>query len=308
MIPAVYDEVLPFSEGLACVKLNGKWGYVDTVGNLVVRTIYFEAGPFSDGLAYVKPHGDQGYFDTYGKPVPPPFGYVDTKGNLAIPAIYASAHSFSEGLARVELNGQWGFIDTNGNMAIRPAGYCSQLGDFSEGLAGVGTGATWGYVNTRGDLVIPEIYGCGLPFGEGLAAVQHDVMHHHWEWIDARGTTLKPERHTDRAGSFSNGLAFVHIQDEYATNTMHYGFVNRRGRVVIPDVYFDALDFSEGLAAVQMWHQELLWGYIHPDGTMALPAIYDRAGSFHEGIAFVSLAHAPKRGYIDAEGTQYWED
>jgi hypothetical protein len=30
VIPAVYDWANPFSEGLAPVHLNSKWGYIDT--------------------------------------------------------------------------------------------------------------------------------------------------------------------------------------------------------------------------------------------------------------------------------------
>jgi len=34
VIPAVYDDAGSFSEGLAQVKINGKYGFIDTKGNI----------------------------------------------------------------------------------------------------------------------------------------------------------------------------------------------------------------------------------------------------------------------------------
>jgi len=33
VVPAIYDDVGPFSEGISPVKLDGKWGYIDTTRN-----------------------------------------------------------------------------------------------------------------------------------------------------------------------------------------------------------------------------------------------------------------------------------
>ena len=43
-----------FSEGLAAVEINGKWGYVNTNGEMVISPEYYEACSFKDGLARVK--------------------------------------------------------------------------------------------------------------------------------------------------------------------------------------------------------------------------------------------------------------
>jgi hypothetical protein len=42
-----------FSEGLACVKLNGKYGYLDKTGKEIIPLKYESAVPFSHGLARV---------------------------------------------------------------------------------------------------------------------------------------------------------------------------------------------------------------------------------------------------------------
>jgi len=40
VIPCKYDHVGFFSEGLACVKLNGKWGFIDKEGKEVIPRMY----------------------------------------------------------------------------------------------------------------------------------------------------------------------------------------------------------------------------------------------------------------------------
>ena len=48
-----FDDALPFSEGLAAVKNNGLWGYIDTNGEYVVQPQYEQATSFTGGCAAV---------------------------------------------------------------------------------------------------------------------------------------------------------------------------------------------------------------------------------------------------------------
>ena len=61
VIPLKYDEAWYFREGLAAVKLNGKWGFVDKSGNEAVPLKYDEVRLFSEGLAAVKLNGKWGF-------------------------------------------------------------------------------------------------------------------------------------------------------------------------------------------------------------------------------------------------------
>ena len=67
VIPIKYDWVWSFSEGLACVKLNGKWGFIDGKGEVVIPIKYDEVGVFSEGLALVGLNGKWGFVDKEGK-------------------------------------------------------------------------------------------------------------------------------------------------------------------------------------------------------------------------------------------------
>ncbi|WP_197739841.1 WG repeat-containing protein [Pedobacter sp. BS3] len=70
VIPFKYEDadVNGFSGGLAPVKLNGKWGYVDTTGKEVIPFIYDLAYYFKkDGKAKVMLNGNWIYIDKTGK-------------------------------------------------------------------------------------------------------------------------------------------------------------------------------------------------------------------------------------------------
>lgn len=48
-----YDELYPFSEGMAAVKKDDKFGFINTKGELVIPCQYQYAGQFKEGLACV---------------------------------------------------------------------------------------------------------------------------------------------------------------------------------------------------------------------------------------------------------------
>jgi hypothetical protein len=96
ILVASYD----FYEGLARVELNGKCGFLDKSGKVVIPLKYDEAWPFFEGLAKVELNGKCGFLDKSGKAV--------------IPLKYNGASFFSKGLAAVNLNGQTLYIDKQG--------------------------------------------------------------------------------------------------------------------------------------------------------------------------------------------------
>ena len=104
VIPAKYDYAWDFSEGLANVGQNGKWGYIDKAGNEVIPIKYDDARYFSEGLAGVKLNRK--------------WGYIDKTGVEVIPFRYEDVWSFSEGLAVIKLNGKYGYIDKTGKEVI----------------------------------------------------------------------------------------------------------------------------------------------------------------------------------------------
>ena len=71
-----------FSDGMACVQMNDKWGFIDTSGKIVIDFQYCERSRFSEGLAPVTLNiNEKGYFfDSYYIS-----GFIDKNGKVVIP-------------------------------------------------------------------------------------------------------------------------------------------------------------------------------------------------------------------------------
>ena len=73
-IPFIYERVHEFSEGLASVRKNGKFGFIDIKGENMIPFIYDYAGDFQYGHVVVKKNGK--------------WGIIDKENNEIIPIIY----------------------------------------------------------------------------------------------------------------------------------------------------------------------------------------------------------------------------
>ncbi len=63
-----YDDARSFSCGLAAVRVDGFWGYLDKSGNLAIRAVFNSARDFRDDLAWVMTNeGDTGYINAKGE-------------------------------------------------------------------------------------------------------------------------------------------------------------------------------------------------------------------------------------------------
>jgi DNA-binding transcriptional regulator/RsmH inhibitor MraZ len=240
------SENLSFSEGLAAVATDFKFGYIDTTGKMVIPQKFSEADPFHEHRARVML--EEGFQS----------GFIDTSGKIVIPVKYANTRSFSEGLAAVQLqdHSYWGFIDLSGNMVIPPI--FDDADDFSEGLAAVRIGDKVGYIDHTGKIVIPASFHLVSQFAEGLAPVLLDHGPHKFGYIDKTGRLVIPAAFDD-ADIFSEGLARVrvcprsscdHDSDGSRAEKAKLGYIDATGKMVIPPRFREAESFSEGLAAV----------------------------------------------------------
>jgi len=98
-------------------------------------------------------------------------------------------------------------------------------------------------------------------FSEGLAKAKL-----HFEktgFVDVNGKFVIEAIYED-AGSFHDGLAWV---SKTINNNVQYGFINKKGNLVIPFLFDEVKDFSSNRAAVK---KEGLWQYISKSGKTVL--------------------------------------
>ena len=229
-------------------------------------------------------------------------GFINTKGELAIDFKFDICLPFSEGLAVAIVNWKVGYIDKSGNWVIKP-----QFGPlsypFSDGLAMVSvvegeSKGHRGFIDKEGNFVIKPIYSYAKDFSDGLAKVTFGTKDDPgWKFIKPDGTVafeLNP--HYSCFSKFSEGfIAFV--SDEY----LGAGFLNKQGEAVIDPQFDEALDFSEGLAAVKIDDK---WGYIDKTGKVVIEPIYSSVRDFHNGLALVYIDD--KMAYVNKVGEYVW--
>jgi formylglycine-generating enzyme required for sulfatase activity/serine/threonine protein kinase len=191
VLSADWDQLWAFHEGLAAVKKNGLYGFIDRSGSAVIppKLLLFIRG-FHEGLLCVQDGDKWGFRDRSGRLVIPAtwemvemfkeglasvqqdgkWGYIDHRGKLVIPTTWENAYPFSEGLASVKIAGLAGAINRTGKLVI-PAEW-EFVGAFSEGMASVGKAGKCGFIDHDGKLVIPAVWDDVWSFlPGGLAAV-----------------------------------------------------------------------------------------------------------------------------------------
>lgn len=295
----VYD----FSNGLAKIKkynlVNNAWrlgyGYLDSLGKIVIECNLEEAQDFEGDFSWVKRKGDEHYT------------LIDKTGNVIPTKKYTKVGPFYEGqtdICAVYENKKMGFINTQGRE-ITPCKYTGSR-YFSEGLACVslydGTTENYGFLNKQGEFAIP------MQFNQGGTSSFENGM--------ARASVVGKTVLIDRTGKVAFKTTHGNIQGVHGDyisvfkgrNRTDWGWVNFKDEVVIPQIYDYAKNFNEdGLAVVET---DKLQGLIDTTGKMVIPmkyaSIYENltANGFIVGVypseESQSLMNATK-DYYDAE-------
>ena len=171
-----YDELTPFSEGMAAVRKGNKWGYINHEGTLVIPCKYsIKPGRFSEGLACVE------------APVKPAVQFINKSGEIVLKGNFYYGVEF-EGSAKDTLqlpcfnNGvcavwtpymtgkeaQTFFIDKNG-AKVSNANYATVSNTDNHGLVRFIQDEKVGYKSPDGTIPIPAKYSYLSDFSDGVA-------------------------------------------------------------------------------------------------------------------------------------------
>ncbi len=86
-----FDDAWGFAEGIAVVRYKGKFGAINQKGEFVIEPKFFELSGPSEGLLIFARRKNK-------------YGYMDTRGNVVIKPTFYAAYHFNEGRAFVRLN------------------------------------------------------------------------------------------------------------------------------------------------------------------------------------------------------------
>ena len=296
------------------VEKNGKWGFVDDKGKLVVEYRYDFVDAFYEGASQVG-MGDH-------------VGFINKKGQPVLPIEYDDAGEYNQGFVWLERGGKYGLADHLGHVVL-PISY-EDVGSFSNRRVYVQKDGLYGYYDDSLRLVIPHQFNYATGFEAERAMVQMGelygvidpignwVIQPHYDWLelDREDHTIKV-RKEDKFGLLSwNGDTL--IAPEYDrlgvvsegrilfVNEGKYGYMDSLGKVVIEPKYDDrpGVDnyalFENG--AAKYFSIEKKYGLIDTIGDKVFPAIFEDVGSYSgEENALTAVKRYGKWGYANTD-------
>ena len=274
IISPEYEGSRGFSNGLAAVKKNGKWGYINNMGKMTVPPIYIEVRDFHEGKAAVKT--DKGW------------GYINLDNKMIIPDKFYDARDFSEGVAAVKSSiktdkinddgyegeyyghyndlESWRYIKEDGTLAFE--GFFRDVSTFHDGVACVFNEKNWYYINKKGSIVYRTKYDNYYPvhYSDGLIPNIGGDFGDEWGFSDLSGKWIIQPQYRS-VTEFCDGLAVV---EEFGGRMK---VINNSGNILYSEVN-DRLIILKGgyiLDGNNLYHKD---DFSKPYATIEIPSTY----------------------------------
>ena len=282
----MYEEGENFTNGVAKVRRNNKWGSIDILGREIIPCIYYDAS-----LTLITPC-IYDYVSKYGALIlvkkNDRFGFIDKYGNEIISHIYERVH-YNCDLICV-FNGKWGILNENGKEIA--ACIYDEIADFPDGgTILVKKNRKWGHIDTNGNIITPCIYDDASYFSNGIALVKSNGK---WGIINMNCDEITPFIYDNALLSY--GVIWV-------CKNKAWGIIDVSGNEIISCVYDEMSNIGHDLIRVKKYGK---WGIINIEGRTLVPCIYEQIEKFNtDGLAVVSLVGECgncKKGLINNKG------
>jgi hypothetical protein len=224
------EDMQPFSDGLAAVRIDDKWGFVDRGGKLVIEPRFHESAAFVNGLAAVETGEGYGYLRKDGSWQISPRYWVGfafgqkaalvTRPDMQEALIDRDGHElyvfapdlephgdFVQGLLHVTQHFPQVLRNVDGRSLELPLGTFLAAGTdgWRAGLIGAGKlireerTTRYGYLNQKGEWAIPPKFSEVSTFRDGVALVRESedlagLIDTHGEWVVRFGKELSAQR------------------------------------------------------------------------------------------------------------------
>ena len=152
----IFDYVTKSKDGYAQVKLNKRWNFINTNGELISDQWFDYVDDFKGGYAPVWLNDK--------------VNYINSNRNLISDQWYDDVGRFNDGYAPVWLNDKVNYINTNGELISNQ--WFDYVDDFKGGYASVRLGGKYNFINTNGELISNQWYDYVYDFKGGYAQVK----------------------------------------------------------------------------------------------------------------------------------------
>jgi WG containing repeat len=256
--------------GLLPIEVDGRWGYADRRGDVVVEPRYewvdYIYGPIIYGgsqrvwISRYLYEGEMGWMVFYGRKRGDS-GMVKANEYKVYPGGGGAADRYVGGFVVMGRGSgddrRYSMMESGGDWLTQP-NYTGML-RVVDGFAAVETDGLCGYIDKRGKVTIPLQFSEARSFRDGMAAVrQTDSQGGGWGFIDKRGkfSFLDKAGEIEELRNYHEGLAGVKVRGKW-------GFLDKRQRGRVNPIYDEVRDFAGGCAAVRRGTE---WGYIDVTG------------------------------------------
>lgn len=319
IIPAQYDYIMDFHNGIAITRLNSLYGFIDQNGKEIAEPLFKHCYWVNDSLLKVQKSDHYGLV-TPSMQVVMPFvfrtldavghyllvnngeksGIIDFNGNIIIPFQYdeilpeysklGGAH-FDSAYIRVKNKGKMGVINYRNSVVIP---LCFESVDFwPNNQFLISENKSCGLVNSQGDTLIPwGKYQLSDPPSEGLIAAG---ISGNYGFIDSAQNTIIPLVY-EKTHGFQHGLAT-------AQKAGFWGLINKQNKVIIPFEYASPIFFHNGIARLEKQQNGVSkFAYMNAKGKFLTDFVYDEAFLFEKDYAKVRIGN--KWGILDQKGVE----
>lgn len=313
-----YEDVGKYSFGLAAAKLDGKWGYIDTQGKVIVDFKYDYASAFNEGKAVVGTKetavtdmGTESYFL---------MGFVDAKGNYTkfMADVYTDSSLTKKTYSQFKA-GEWNIFQNTGEN--------EQLNRTKEIVFNNGYALMSAYEGFQPVLFskdgrelkpnLPNGFYIENGFYEGLAKIYKPMAEGEKTiFVDESGKTmLDLPRYTayDKDGyvykdvlEFKGDVAGAFVKNGQSQQ-FDFALINKGGKILFSGPYDRVMTKEDDKNSVINDRLIVLrsretgfWGAVDRTGKTVAPFSFDKMRAYSEGLS--AVFKNGKWGYADYMG------
>lgn len=262
VIAPKFVEAYDLGDGLIKIKTNTGFNFISIKGDTLLDQDITRVNNFKDGYAVVKDFGKETLLDVNGKllfdykydKVYTPhnerikvrsekkYGYVSLKGDNLIPIEYEKLSSFQNGLAAGKKDNKWMLIDIGNQVKHNLDTDIDNVIAMNDNRWMVIKGGKFAIMNNEAKYLTDFEYDALNKFHESVAVYEFDGA---YGYLGVDGNKIT-------GASFPLCWDFVGDRAR-AIFDRGVGFLDKKGKPVIPAIFFEVRDFHDGLSRVQIY-------------------------------------------------------